>query len=116
MWFWEMINLNSNGTGTKTDTDSEIWLRSSRNSKRGVEIGSKIGSKPKINVHTLSPSMKCEHKILAIQFHSVLVQDSIVGPKAFHSKFWWWLTHVVIVLMILCLISLRFVIKFLVGV
>jgi len=39
-----------------------------------------------------------------------------VGPKAHHSSFWLWSTHVVIVLMILCLFSLRFVIKILVGV
>ena len=27
-----------------------------------------------IDVHTLSPLMECDHKILVIQFHGVLVQ------------------------------------------
>ena len=41
----------------------------------------KWGPNQRIDVHTLSPSMKCDHKILMIQFHSVLVQDSMLTPK-----------------------------------
>jgi len=42
-----MIDLDSNRIGTETDTDSEIWLRSSWDSKERVKIGSKMESKPK---------------------------------------------------------------------
>ena len=45
VWFWEMIDMGSNETWT--NTDSRFWLRSSRDSKVRVEIGSKILSKPK---------------------------------------------------------------------
>ena len=41
----------------------------------------KWGPNQRIDVHTLSPSMKCDHKILVIQFHSVLVQDSMLTPE-----------------------------------
>ena len=78
VWVWEMIDLDLNGTGIKTDTDSEIWLRSSRNSKRGVEIGSKMGSKSKNWCsHTFS-SNEVWSKRLVIPFQGVLVQDSML--------------------------------------
>ena len=34
-----------------------------------------------IDAHTLSLSLKCDHKILVIQFHGVLVQDSMLTPE-----------------------------------
>ena len=45
----------------------------------------------------------------------IIKKGEIVGPKAHHSSFDDDQTHVVIVLMILCLISDRFMIKILVG-
>ena len=46
-----------------------------------VKIGSKIGSNQRIDVHTLFSLMKCDHKILVIQFHSALGQDSMLTPE-----------------------------------
>ena len=45
VWLLKMIDLGSNEIGT--NTDSKIWLRSSQDRTVGVEIGSKMGSKPK---------------------------------------------------------------------
>ena len=41
----------------------------------------KWGPKQRIDVHTLSPSMKCDHKILVIQFHGVLVYDLMLTSE-----------------------------------
>ena len=81
VWFWEMMDLDSNGLGTKIDTDSGIWLISSRDSKVRVKLIQKWGPNQRIDVHTFSLSMKCDHKILVIQFHSVLVHDSMLTPE-----------------------------------
>ena len=43
-----------------------------------LKLVQKWGPNQRINVHTLSPSMKCDHKILVILFHSVLVHDSML--------------------------------------
>jgi len=46
-----------------------------------VEIGSNWGSNQRIDIHTLPPSIKYDHKILVIQFHGVLLQDSMLTPE-----------------------------------
>ena len=44
------------------------------------------GPNQKIDIHTLSPSLKYDHKILMTQFHGVLVQDSMLTPE--YEKIW----------------------------
>jgi len=41
----------------------------------------KWGPNQRIDIHTLSPSIKCDHKRLVIPFHGVLVQDSMLTPE-----------------------------------
>ena len=72
---WKIINLGSKEIGTNIDSGN--LLRSSRDLEIGVEFGSKLGSKSKIDVRTLFPLAEYDRKILVIPFHVVLVQDSI---------------------------------------
>ena len=60
-------------TGTGSNVDSKIENKSGKDT--GVIIESKI------DVHTLSPLMKCDHKMLVIQFHGILKQNSMLTPE-----------------------------------
>ena len=77
-----MIDLDSNGTRKKNQYRlgnlTQIKSRFKRSESKFVQ---KRGPNQRIDVHTLSPSMECDHKILVIQFHGVLVQDSMLTPE-----------------------------------
>jgi len=54
----------------------QVWIQ-----KWESKLVQKWGPNQKIDVHTLTPSMKCDWKILVILFYDVLIQDSMLTPE-----------------------------------
>ena len=74
-----MMDLDS--TGTKLTPTRRFDSDQVEIQKWESKLVQKWSPNQRIVVHTLSPSMKCDHKILVIQTHGVLVQDSMLTTK-----------------------------------